>query len=268
MINIKASIKKWIAYFLRVVGPISKKINKDDHPKKFKVLVVGIVLSDRPNFFKHIVKAFGSREHQVTQYWVSLFKSLRCNLNNVTIENIAHGVPRNKLINHILKKVDYASFDYVIICDDDIKLPSKFLDDFLYIQDKLDFALAQPARTRLSYISHDITKRVPELIARETRFVEIGPLFCVHKETVAHILPLDETAEMGWGLDYLWPEIIQSLNKKMGIIDATPVDHSLRETANSYSKKVAENKMRDYLSDHDHITTEDANLVIKKHDAI
>lgn len=264
---LKQKIKRLIALFFRLIGPKSKRLSIANI-KQLNILVVGVVLSDRKNYFSHIVECFNNSTHNVTQSWVSLFGNLECSCPNVSILNFDKPTARNKLLNTLISQFNLSDFDYIVVCDDDIKLSKNFLDNYMYIQSKLDFCLAQPARTIFSYISHPITKRNSQLFARETRFVEIGPLFSVHKDIFKYVFPLDEAAAMGWGLDYVWPELVKALNKKMGIIDATPVDHSLRDTANSYSKDIAQNEMVEYLQKNEHIDFDLTRIIVHEHHSI
>lgn len=263
----KQTLKKFALQYLspvfRQIGPVSKRIKLPKNDAVYNVLVIGVVLANKENYFDHIVNVLGQSKHSVTQYWVSLFGSLTTNVSNVKIENFDSPMPRNNIINYVINHLDISKYDYIIVCDDDIKLPIDFLDKYLYIQNKLNFSIAQPARTNLSHISHGITRRRFWLIARKTIFVEIGPLVSFQKDIFKHIFPFDTTTPMGWGLDYVWPVIIQSLQKSMGIIDATPVDHSLRETAKSYSEEKAHVDLALYQSKHRHFKRAEAQVNLK-----
>lgn len=72
------------------------------------------------------------------------------------------------MLNALLKDEKIEDYDYVILCDDDIWLPPGFLDAFLGLQQKYDFALAQPARTHNSYIDFTIVEKIDGLVARRT----------------------------------------------------------------------------------------------------
>ncbi len=263
----KQTLKKfaleYISPVFRQIGPISKRVKPPKNDATYKVLVIGVVLANKENFFNHIVNVLGQSKHSVTQYWVSLFGSVTTTVSNVSIENFDSPMPRNEIINYVINRVDIYAYDYIIICDDDIKLPKGFLDSYLYIQHQLNFSIAQPARTNLSHISHGITRRRFWLIARKTLFVEIGPLVSFHQDIFKHIFPFDASNAMGWGLDYVWPVIVESLHKSMGIIDATPVDHSLRETAKSYSLEKAYKDLDVYQSHHQHYKRTEAQVNLK-----
>ena len=65
-------------------------------------------------------------------------------------------------------------FDWLLIVDDDVRLPRDFLDVFISLAEHHDFRLAQPAHAFASHAAWEVTRRRPGLTARRTRFVEIG----------------------------------------------------------------------------------------------
>jgi hypothetical protein len=130
-------------------------------------------------------------------------------------------------------------YEYVIVVDDDIRLPDHFLDKFLDLQTALGFSLAQPARTTNSYIDHPVVKQVEGVVARQTLFVEIGPVTSFHRSIFNIVFPFDLTSPMGWGYENIWAYRLHHEGFRMGIIDSYPVDHSLRATATYYNWKEA-----------------------------
>lgn len=217
--------------------------------RPLKVLVLGVALFDRRNHYSHISKNLSSKLHDVNQLWVIL-KSNKLVRHRNKVENIYvdEFTERSKLINKLCIGRKIHEYDYVIIVDDDIRLERNFIDKFLSAQEYCDFSLAQPARTEKSVISHEITIRHKDLLARETNFVEIGPLVSIRNDALAKIIPLDETFPMGWGLDYVWSQMLMPENKKIGIIDAFPVAHTLRHTGSSYDYDKVDREMKELLA--------------------
>ncbi len=232
-----------------------------------KVLVLGIYLADRKNLVCHIVQELGeSMRCRVTQRWAALNgEAPAAHVGQVTCMTLSQRVPKFALLNRLMEGVDIAAYDFILLCDDDILLPESFLDGLLQRQIKYDFALAQPARTQDSYIDHPIVGRVEGLDARRTRFVEIGPVVSIRRDAAVHLLPLDEDSGMGWGVDFIWPVLMEQAKLKMGIIDATPIAHKLRPPVQTYNYSDAVNQMHAYLADKPHLQPEDAMVVIKNH---
>jgi len=103
------------------------------------------------------------------------------------------------------------------------------------------------------------------LEARRTRFVEIGPLFSVRRDVYPVIFPFDESTYMGWGYDFVWPCLMEKLKKRMGIVDATPVEHSMRKSVKNYKYDDAKKTMEQYLSKNPHLSREEAFRILESY---
>ena len=202
------------------------------------IAVLGVYLNDKPNYVEHIITRLSNSTYfNVEQFWAHIGPGKPKKSISPYIR-IIHSTykPRMELLNRLAGMIDLDKFDYLIVTDDDIVLQKNFLDTFISLQTEFNLALAQPARTHNSWFDHPIVLQNKSTHARLTNFVEIGPLFSVSKCLLPHILPFDTTCSMGWGLDYIWPVIVKKLNLRMGIIDVTPVDHSLRRPRIDYEK--------------------------------
>lgn len=229
------------------------------------VLVAGIYLADRPHVAGHLTfELASSRTHEVTQRWTALapggvgFFDLPC-----TVTIVVDRAPKFALIDATTR--DAGAFDWVLIIDDDVELPEGFLDRFIALADRYDFALCQPARTEDSYIDHSIVMRMPGLAARRTRFVEIGPVFAIRRDAMPLLMPFGAECGMGWGLDFVWPGIIEPAGLRMGIIDATPVAHRLRKPVAGYSHGDASQEMFRRMAAHPHLSHAEAFTVLEAH---
>jgi hypothetical protein len=233
---------------------------------KPRVLILGIYLADRANTVSHLVQRFDeSRQCEVTQIWVALNGAPpNASVANVTVKQTSGYIPKFVLLNKLLETIDWRSYDYIVFTDDDIIVPHYFLDRYLSCQNEFDFALAQPARTRNSYADHKFCKQRKDIRGRQTLFVEIGPLFSVRRDIAPIILPFDETSGMGWGFDFVWPVLVNANNKNIGIVDNTPVDHSLRDQTSAYSSEKARQVMDNYLKDLPHLSKLDACKVLRE----
>ncbi len=228
-----------------------------------RVLLCGIYRADRPHYAGHLLYVMACSEaHEVTQRWTALaprgegYCDLPC-----TISIEVAPTPKFALIDAMTR--DAYHFDWVVICDDDIEAPADFLDDFLDVAERFDFALCQPARTEDSYIDHAIVRRMAGLSARRTRFVEIGPCVAIRRDAVPLLLPFGRDCGMGWGLDFIWPGIIETAGLRMGIIDAVPVAHRLRKPVTGYDHEGASQAMFRRLAAHPHVPRDQAFTVLE-----
>ena len=94
-------------------------------------------------------------------------------------------------------------FDWLLVIDDDVVLPRRFLDRFVHCAEGAGLALAQPAHRLHSHAAWPVTRRRPGGAVRETHFAEIGPVTAFSAATFATLLPFP-ALRMGWGLDAHW----------------------------------------------------------------
>jgi hypothetical protein len=244
----------------RVLSPAMASVNRAARPR---VLVLGVYLADKPHVATHLVERFESATtYSVDQVWVAMNGEPDSpQLARVTAHRTHERVPKFTLMNLLLSRFDWRSYEYVVISDDDITLPHGFLDAFLSLQIKHDLALAQPARTPWSRASHSFVRQKLRTEARVTRFVEIGPITSIRRDLASLLLPFDEESPMGWGYDLVWPLVVEGAGLRLGIVDATPCDHTMRGQAAMYSGSAELVRMGDYLTKRRHLELEDALVV-------
>ena len=124
------------------------------------------------------------------------------------------------------------------------------------------YRIAQPARTTNSFIDLPIVEQHPGLLARQTLFVEQGPVVSFHASTFDFVFPLDLKSPMGWGLENVWSLRASERKMAMGIIDAVPVDHSMRRPVAHYSWEQADRGRSKLLESTAHRPTEECFKVI------
>jgi len=231
------------------------------------VLIVGVYLLDKPNHLRHIKVEFGKNNRwKVHQRWVGLGTSpVPEEMADVTARKVIPPAMKFALLNELMAAADIEAFEFVIVCDDDIVLPENFLDRYLESVTRYDFALAQPARTHDSFIDHPFVEQLDGLVARRTRFVEIGPLFSIHRRAFPLIFPFDEASPMGWGYDFVWPEVMGSAGLRMGIVDAVPIAHALRKPVLYYQHEKAAKEMEDFLASRSHLSPDEAFFIIESY---
>lgn len=154
--------------------------------------------------------------------------------------------------NRLLEGVEQ-DYDWLLIVDDDVRIPPHFLSLMIEIASALDFSLSQPAQSRFSNANWQITRRRFLSLARETSFVEIGPVTLVRADAMKLLLPFPQDLRWGWGLDFHWAHVVKENGLRMGIIDAATVVHASRKVASTYSWDAAQIEGREYLATVGHL---------------
>ncbi|MDX6702847.1 MAG: hypothetical protein QOF26_3073 [Baekduia sp.] len=195
-----------------------------------RVLVVGIERLDVPNLM------------------AAARAELRRSRHDVTVEVAPAGaLSKFENLDALLARHDLATFDWVVVTDDDVALPRDFLDTFLACAETGSLRLAQPAHRRHSHAAWDVTRRRGGGDWRETTFVEIGPVTAFDREAAAALLPFPPTLRMGWGLDAHWSAVAQEHGWRIGVVDATPIGHTIRPAAEGYPRETAAAEARRFL---------------------
>jgi len=147
-------------------------------------------------------------------------------------------------LNQLLSGRDVQHYDWVLVVDDDVRLPHSFLDRFLHHAQGLQ--LAQPAHRRHSHAAWPHTRRRAGAPVRPTTFVEIGPVTAIQRTAFPELLPFPEL-RMGWGLDAHWAAVAAARGWRMGIVDATPILHEV-PVAGGYGREEAVAEAREFLA--------------------
>ncbi|MDA0182500.1 glycosyltransferase [Solirubrobacter phytolaccae] len=159
-------------------------------------------------------------------------------------------------INAALAATPLGDADWLLLVDDDVILPRGFLDRFLTLAEGYGFELAQPAHAFASHAAWDVTRRRPGVLARRTRFVEIGPVTAISARAARELLPFPDL-RMGWGLDGRWSAIAAEHGWPIGVIDATPVRH-LKPVATAYPRDEAIAEAEAFLDGRAYVTRTEA----------
>jgi len=202
-----------------------------DQSARLSVLIVGIAVPGREQESETVVKAIAQSRHRVD-----------CRV--VPMED------RGKFanVNYALSQVDPTQYDWIIVTDDDITTPAGLLDECLYLSEKLNFRIFQPAHRFHSFCTYQVNQRHWDTLARETRFVESGPLIGFHQSTFKALLPFP-SVHWTWGIDVYWSELARRRDWKIGVIDAIPIRHK-RRIGRSYGQVVAIEQARAFLAEH------------------
>ena len=151
---------------------------------------------------------------------------------------------------------ELAAADWLLLVDDDVALPRGFLDRFLAAAERAGLRMAQPAHRRRSHAAWPVTRRRPGQDVRRTRFVEIGPVTALHRDTFGVLLPFPPLS-MGWGLDVHWGALAREHGWPVGVVDATPVRHTAPAGA-GYDRGAPVEEARAFLRDRPYVTRSEA----------
>jgi hypothetical protein len=154
--------------------------------------------------------------------------------------------------------------DWLLVVDDDVRLPGAFLDRFVAVCETFGLDLAQPAQTLRSHSAWKVTRRRPASLMRETRFVEIGPVTAFSRRAAAELLPFPEL-RYGWGLDLHWAAVAGRRGWRLGVVDAVPVRHETGIVGASYSRSEAESEAASFLAEREYLPSARAGEVLATH---
>ena len=157
-----------------------------------------------------------------------------------------------------------ADFDWLLVLDDDVALPRGFLDRFLFLAERFELQLAQPAHRAASHAAWRVTRRRPGAVVRETRFVEIGPVTAFSRATFAALLPFPPL-RMGWGLDLHWAALAAERGWRCGVIDAVAISHRGAPVAAAYSRERALAEARAFLAERTYLPAAEAQRTLVTH---
>ena len=156
-----------------------------------------------------------------------------------------------------------AAADWLLVVDDDVVLPPRFLDRFLAATERAGLRLAQPAHRLTSHAAWPVTRRRPASVVRETAFVEIGPVTAFHRDTFAMLLPFPDL-RMGWGLDVHWAAVARGHGWPVGVVDATPILHTV-PVAEAYPRDTALAEARAFLAERPYLSRDEAARTLRTH---
>ena len=171
----------------------------------------------------------------------------------------APGAGRWQNVRSALAGESLSGVDWLLVVDDDVVLPRRFLDAFLLCAERLGLRLAQPAHRYRSHAAWPVTRRRPGAAARLTAFVEQGPVLALHADAVAALLPPPQL-QMGWGLDNHWSAVAAEHGWPIGVVDATPVRH-LNPVAGGYASADAVAEAEAFLRDRTYVRRTEARTL-------
>jgi hypothetical protein len=160
--------------------------------------------------------------------------------------------------------LDPGQADWTVVLDDDVVLPPRFLDRLVGLCERFGLALAQPAQTVASHAAWGVTRRRPLPIARETAFVEIGPVTALRGDAARELMPFPEL-RYGWGLDLHWAALAREGGWRLGVLDALPVRHERAGVASAYGHEQAVAEARRFLDGRPYLHRDQAARTLAVH---
>jgi hypothetical protein len=216
-------------------------------PPRRRVLAIGVEREDRANLMPQARAELARSRHDVELATTGV-----------------GGRGKFENLNALLDAHPLEGRDWLLVLDDDVALPRGFLDRFLFLAERFELKLAQPAHRRRSHAAWRVTRRRAGSVVRETRFVEIGPVCAFHRDTFATLLPYPQL-QAGWGLDSHWAALARERNWKIGVVDATPIRHVMRPIADSYRRADAMAEAQAFLAERPYVTAAEAQRTLATH---
>jgi hypothetical protein len=246
---------------LRLRRPLTRVDELAAESPRRKVLVVGVYRPGTAELPRALEELRSSR-HELTVALGSLGEPVPALAADTAASELAGGKFQN--LNAVYSAVRERDHDWLIALDDDVALPERFLDRFLFLAERFGLSLAQPAQTLMSHAAWRVTRRRGGSLVRETRFVEIGPVTAFARAAADQLLPFPEL-RFGWGLDLHWAALAAQRDWHVGIVDATPVRHESAPVASSYPYADAIEEAREFLAERPYVESSAAQETLAVH---
>jgi GT2 family glycosyltransferase len=216
-------------------------------PPRRRVLVLGVERPERRALAERMRAELSSSRHDVELHTCP-----------------AAGRGKFENLNRMLEAHPADDRDWLLVVDDDVELPRGFLDRFLFLCERFSLQLAQPAHRLRSHAAWQVTRRRALSVARETGFVEIGPVTAFARATFSTLLPFPELG-MGWGLDVHWAALAREHGWRCGVIDTVSIRHRAAPAADSYSREAATAEARAFLAERPYLSAVEAQRTLLTH---
>jgi len=225
-----------------------------------QLLVLGIYKPEGASEMARAVSAMRRSRH-----WVRVALGATAAADpSLAEETLAEGLTGGKYanLNRLLALTGLEDAAWVVILDDDVRLPKRFCDRLIAVAERAGLQLAQPALSWRSDAAWQVVRRRPCLL-RITRFVEIGPVTLMSRKAIDALSPFPEEG-MGWGLELYWGALAQQRGWRLAVIDALAIRHVARPTASGYDPAAAMAAAHHFLDTHEHLSRAEAEAVVEQ----
>jgi hypothetical protein len=148
--------------------------------------------------------------------------------------------------NSLYRSKSVEKNSWVVLADDDALFVKGSLSETIALMERSGFSLAQPSHSVMGWWTSLFNIARPFSIARETNYVEQGPIVIIESSFANEILPLPEDNDMGWGIEAEWYQA--KLGRfRIGVIDKCRIAHWYRN-ATSYPAGPEMTSMKTRLS--------------------
>ena len=132
------------------------------------------------------------------------------------------------LAEHIREDAEiFERYDAIWLPDDDLLIDANAISRMFDFFSLFELSLGQPALSLNSYYSHAVLLRDARYLVRYTNFVEVmAPI--LSRASLQLLSPTFAQSRIGWGLDYLWPYLLErsDIKGRIGVIDAVQIVHT------------------------------------------
>jgi hypothetical protein len=135
---------------------------------------------------------------------------------------------------------------WLVIADDDAVFAKGDLRRAITLMTAGELSLAQPAQSLWGWWTSLFNVARPGLTARDTDYVEQGPVVIADPMFSKLMMPLPVRDDMGWGIEGEW-YLIKVGRFRAGVIDECRVAHWTR-VARTYDAKPETKKMNEHLA--------------------
>jgi len=149
-------------------------------------------------------------------------------------------------LNRLYNEAPIREGSWVILADDDVFFSRGSLGKTINLMKRAGFSLAQPGQSAFGWWSSLFIVARPFHVARDTNYVEQGPLVIADPEFSKQIFPLPDDNDMGWGIEAEWFRLGEG-RFRAGIIDECHIVHWSR-SATSYTAEHEGERMQARLS--------------------